>query len=412
MFASLYPRHAQPLALDALDYSPAVFVMGARQVGKSTLAEQIVAERGIANALSLDSKPVRDAALGDPAGFVANLDGSVFIDEIQRAPELLLAIKRDIDRQRQPGRFLLTGSANILTAPRVHDALTGRTALITLWPLAQSEIERSTRNFVDALLKEAPPQVKNAPVGRAAFVDRVTKGGYPQALLAPSAQRRRIFADYVTSTLTRDLRDIADARKLDEMPRLLRLLASRSGNLFVARNVASELGLTYETVQTYTRLLETVFLVRTVPAWRPGIGGREIHTPKVYLVDTGLLASALGADEQRVAEDDQFTGKLLENFAVMEIAKHLDWAATPATQYHYRDRREEIDIVVEAHSGALAAIEVKASATVTTRDWRAIAKLRDARSASFRSGVVLYAGEQTIPLSDRIWAVPISGLWT
>jgi uncharacterized protein len=408
----LYPRHVRALIADALDYSPAVFVMGARQVGKSTLAEQIVAERGIANTLSLDSKPIRDAALSDPAGFVAELEGPVFIDEIQRAPELLLAIKQDIDRRRQPGRFLLTGSANILTAPKVLDALTGRTALVTLWPLAQSEIERSRGNVVDLLLKGRPPQVRDAPVGRAAFVDRVTRGGFPRALHAQPAQRRRIFADYLTSTLTRDLREIADVRKLDEMPRLLRLLASRSGNLFVARNIASELGLTYETVQTYTRLLETVFLARTMPAWRPGIGSREIQTPKIYIVDTGLLASALGADEQRVAEDDQITGKMLENFAAMEIAKHVDWAETPVTQYHYRDHREEIDIVLEASSGALAAVEVKARATVTAKDSRAIAKLRDARSDSFRAGIVLYTGEQTIPLGKRIWAVPISGLWS
>jgi predicted AAA+ superfamily ATPase len=411
MSASLYPRHLQRLVEEALDYSPAVFVMGARQVGKSTLAEQIVAARGIANAISLDSKPARDAALGDPVAFVANLEGPAFIDEIQHAPELLLAIKQDIDRRRRPGRFLLTGSANILTAPRVHDALTGRTALLTLWPLAQSEIERSTRNVVDSLFEGDPPQVQGAPVGRAAFVERVTRGGYPQALSAPPAQRRRIFADYLISTLTRDLRDIADVRKLDEMPRLLRLLASRAGNLLVIRNVASALGLTHETAQTYTRLLETVFLVRTMPAWRPGVGSREIQTPKVYLVDTGLLANILGADDRRVAEDDQLTGKLLENFAAMEIAKHVDWAETPATQYHYRDRRDEVDIVLEASSGALAAIEIKARATVGPRDWRPIAKLRDARERDFRCGVVLYTGERTLPLSDRIWAVPISGLW-
>jgi uncharacterized protein len=408
----LYPRHAQALAADALEYSPAVFIMGARQVGKSTLAAQLAAQRGIDKAVSLDSKPIRDAALADPDGFVAEIDGPVFIDEVQRAPELLLAIKRDIDRNRRPGAFLLTGSANILTAPKVHDALTGRTALITLWPLAQSEIERSPCNVVDALLAGEPPRVANAPVGRQAFVARVAAGGYPLARSAPPARRRRMFNDYVTSTITRDLRDIADVRKLDEMPRLLGLLAGRSSSLFVARNVASELGLTYETVQNYARLLETVFLIRRVPAWRPGIGNRELHTPKVYLADTGLLAALIGADEDRIAHDDRITGGLLETFAVMEVAKHVDWADTPARQYHYRHRDDEIDIVLEASSGELAAIEVKASATVGRADWRAIAKLRDARTDTFRSGIVLYTGEQTFPLSDRIWAVPISGLWS
>jgi predicted AAA+ superfamily ATPase len=189
------------------------------------------------------------------------------------------------------------------------------------------------------------------------------------------------------------------------------LPASRAGNLYSARNIGRPLGLTHDTVRGYTRLLETVFLVRTVPAWRPGIGSREVQTPKVYLVDSGLLASVLGANAGRIATDDQLTGKLLENFAAMEVARHLDWAETAATQYHYRDRHAEIDIVLEAHSGDLAALEVKASASSTARDWRPLANLRDARGASFRAGVLLYTGRQTIPLGDRLWAVPISGLW-
>ena len=408
---TLYPRHARALVTDALSYSPAVFVTGARQVGKSTLAQQIVAEHGIGQAVTLDDKSVRDAAVGDPTGFVANLKESVLIDEVQRAPDLLLAIKEDIDRQRRPGRFLLTGSANVLTAPKVHEALTGRAALVTLWPLAQSELEGSERNVVDALLTGDTPRVTNAQVGREAFVSRIAEGGYPEARVLPPRQRRRLLADYVTSTLQRDLREIADARKLGEMPRLLRLLASRSGNIHVTSNVAVALGMTRDTVQAYTRLLETVFLVRSVPAWRPGIGGREIHAPKVHMVDSGLLAAVLGADEQRIATDDQLTGRLLESFVAMEVARHVDWADTPATQYHYRDRRDEVDIVLEASSGDIAAIEVKASATVGPRDWRVLAKLRDARGDAFRCGVVLYTGAQTLPLSDRIWAVPFSGLW-
>lgn len=408
---TLYPRHAWALVADALSYSPAVFVTGARQVGKSTLAQQIVAEHGIGQAVTLDDKSVRDAAVGDPTGFVANLKGSVLIDEVQRAPDLLLAIKEDIDRQRRPGRFLLTGSANVLTAPKVHEALTGRAALVTLWPLAQSELEGSERNVVDALLTGDAPRVTNARVGREAFVSRIAEGGYPEARVLPPRQRRRLLADYVTSTLQRDLREIADARKLGEMPRLLRLLASRSGNIHVTSNVAVALGMTRDTVQAYTRLLETVFLVRSVPAWRPGIGGREIHAPKVHVVDSGLLAAVLGADEQRIATDDQLTGRLLESFVAMEVARHVDWAETPATQYHYRDRRDEVDVVLEASSGDIAAIEVKASATVGPRDWRVLAKLRDARGDAFRCGVVLYTGAQTLPLSDRIWAVPFSGLW-
>ncbi len=397
--------------MEALDFSPVVFLQGARQVGKSTLAKQIVSARRFDHALTLDDPAQLDAAVDDPVGFLAGLPGTAFIDEIQRAPKLLLAIKQRVDSEQRPGQFLLTGSANVLTAPKVHDALTGRTALITLWSLAQSEIEGATGNVVDTLLAGEPPRITGAPVGRAAFVERAAVGGYPRALLASPRQRRLFFADYLASTLERDLRELADARKLVEMPRLLRLLASRAGNLYSARTVGKALGLTHDTVRGYTRLLETVFLVRTVPAWRPGIGSREIQTPKVYLPDSGLLANILGADADRIATDDQVTGKLLENFVAMEVARHLDWAETPATQYHYRHRDEEIDIVLEASSGDIAAVEVKSSASPSARDWRALAKLRDARGSTFRAGVLLYTGQQTIPLGDRLWAVPISGLW-
>ena len=406
-----YPRHVEQLVAEALDFNPVVFIQGARQVGKSTLAQQMVSSRRFDHALTLDDRAQLDAAVSDPVGFLAGLPGSVFIDEIQRAPGLLLAIKQRVDAEQRAGQFLLTGSANVLTAPKVHDALTGRTSLITLWPLAQSEIEGGGGNVVDALLAGEPPRISGAPIGRPSFVDRVAAGGYPRALHASPRQRRLFFDDYLASTLERDLRELADARKLAEMPRLLRVLASRAGNLYSARTVAKALGLTHDTVRGYTRLLETVFLVRTVPAWRPGIGSREVQTPKVYLVDSGLLANVLGADADRIATDDQVTGKLLENFVAMEVARHLDWAETPATQYHYRDREDEIDIVLEASSGDIAALEVKASASPTTRDWRVLAKLRDARGPAFRAGVLLYTGQQTIPLGDRLWAVPIAGLW-
>jgi predicted AAA+ superfamily ATPase len=409
--ASIVPRHALHTAADALDYRPAVLVMGARQVGKSTLAQEIAVTRAIPNVLTLDDKGTRDAALADPVGFVGELEGPALIDEVQRAPELLLAIKARIDREPGPGRFLLTGSANILTAPRVLDALTGRVALVTLWPFAQSELEGSRRNVVDALFGGALPTIADAPIGRAAFARRVVAGGYPAAQPLPPHHRRRFFDDYLRSTVQRDLAEIAGARKLQEMPRLVRLLAARVGGIHVARNVSQALELSHETVQAYTSLLETVFVVRVVRAWRPGIGSREIQAPKVYLVDSGLLASLLGADEQRVAEDEQAKGRLFENFVAMEIARHVDWAETSVTQYHYRAGNDQIDIVLEASSGEVVAIEAKASATLGRSDWRALAKLRDALGARFRAGIVVYAGTQTSPLGDRLRAVPVSALW-
>jgi uncharacterized protein len=195
------------------------------------------------------------------------------------------------------------------------------------------------------------------------------------------------------------------------MPRLLRLLASQAANLFSAKNISDKTNLDVKTVQGYVKLLETVFLVKVMPAWKPGLGNREIQSPKVYVSDSGLLAYLLGADEKRIAEDDQVTGKILENFAAMEILKHVDWAQTRVRQYHYRDGRDEVDVILETRSGDIAAVEVKAAATIKTSDYAPMEKLRDRRGDSFIAGFVLYSGAETLGLSDRIWAVPISALW-
>ena len=409
--APIYPRHARPLVIEALADTRIVLVMGARQVGKSTLTAEIAANDHPSQTFTLDDKTTRDAAIRDPTAFVAGLPGSVLIDEVQRAPDLLLAIKEAVDRDGRPGRFLLTGSANILTAPKIYEALTGRIEIIELWPLSQAEIEHSTANFVDALFAGDPPRVADAPIGREAFVERAAGGGYPEARLRVGTRRDRWFSSYLRAVFERDLRDIADIHKLEELPRLLRRLASQAANIYNSNAVANSLGIDHKTIQAYTRVLETVFLVRRMPAWRPGLGAREIHSPKVYVTDTALLAHLLGANEQRIATDPQVTGKVLENFVAMEIAKLAAWAATDSRQYHYRNDRDEIDIVLESRAGDLAAIEVKAAATVDARDFRALAKLRDRRGDSFRAGAVVYTGAQTIALSDRIWAIPVSGLW-
>ncbi len=407
----LFPRYAQPLVLDALKDTRVVFVGGARQVGKSTLARQIATDQHPATEFSLDIRATREAALADPEGFIAGLRGPAFIDEVQRAPDLLLAIKDAVNRDPTPGRFLLTGSANVVTSRRVKDALTGRMELLRLWPLAQSEIHRTSGNFVDALFAAAPPPVSGATVGRDAFVSLVAAGGYPEARARRGRRRERWFHSYLETTLDRDLRDVSDARRLAEVPRLLRLLAAQAANVLSYRGLAAKLGLHHETVREYVALLEAVFLVRVLPAWRPGIAAREVHAPKAYLVDSGLLAHLLGADEDRIASDDQVTGKVLENFVATEVLKHAEWSTVSTTAYHYRQREEEIDLVLENRLGEVAAIEVKAAATVGRKDLRAIEKLRDARGKRFKAGVVVCTAGQTTPLGDRIWALPVASLW-
>ena len=339
------------------------------------------------------------------------LTGPVVLDEIQRAPDLLLAVKEAFDRDTRPGRFLLTGSANVLSNRKIKNALTGRMEIVTLWPLSQAEIHDSNVTFDDLLFASNPPQITEAVAGRDAFVDVVAAGGYPEARTRNGRRRDRWFRDYIDTTHDRDLQDVSDALKLNEMPRLLRLLATQAAGLLNYRTVADRLELHPDTVNSYVQLLETVFLIHRLPSWRPGLGTREIHAPKLNLVDSGLLAHLLGADPERIRDDDQVTGKLLENFVAMEIVKHSQWAETDVRVHHYRNGRDEIDIVLENRSGNLAAIEVKASASLDPVSRRTLTRLRDATGDRFRAGIVLYSGRQTLPLGDRLWAVPISGLW-
>jgi predicted AAA+ superfamily ATPase len=405
----LYERRIRQLVVEALHDTRIVFVAGARQVGKTTLTSDITRTDFPMPSYTLDDGPTREAAVRDPAGFVAALGRPAFIDDIHRAPGLLLELKKAVDADTAPGRFLITGSANVLASQRIRDALPGRIDRVPMSPLAQTEIQGGELNVVDELLAGRPPLVTGAVVGHAAFSSVAVEGGYPEARLRPAGRRRtRWFSNYVDGTLDRDLREIADARRIDDVGRLLRLLATQSANLLNYRAVAQRLELDPKTVKAYVALLEQMFVVRRLPAWRPGLGARESSTPKIYVCDSGLLAYLLGADEQ---SDDQVTGKICETFVAAELLKHASWAQDEVRVYHYQRDREDVDLVIENRRGEIAAVEVKARATLGPKDWRWLGKLRDARRAQFTSGIVVYSGEQTIPLGDRLWAVPYAGLW-
>jgi len=389
-----------------------VLVLGARQTGKSTLTADIATSDHPATAITLDDETLRAAAEADSRGFLSTYPPPVVIDEVQRVPELLIAIKAAVDRDKRPGQYLLTGSANIFTAPRVYEALTGRVETIELWPLAQSEIERTTGNIVDSMFQGTPPRIDDAPVAGAAWVDRAARGGYPEAQSRDDDARRPWFRSYVTSSIQRDLRDIADIQRVEEMPRLLRLLAAQATGLYSARGVAAPLSLSDKTVGDYTRLLETIYLVRRTPAWRTGLRAREGHVPKMYIVDTGLLASLLSVNGERIASDDQVKGKVFENFVAMELVKHATWSEAEASLYHWREGRDEVDIVLESAAGEIVGVEAKATATVRSDHFSGLRKLKDRVGDRFVGGYVVCAGARTLPFGDRLWAVPVSGLWS
>lgn len=406
-----YQRRIRSEVVSALDDTRIVNLVGARQVGKTTLAEAISEAEKPMRFVTLDDQTTRDAAIRDPAGFVESLSGPTLIDEVQRAPELLLEIKRVVDRDRMPGQFLLTGPSNVLASNQIVDALTGRIETIRLWPLMQTEIEAGTSNFIDAIFQGSPPDVTGAPAGRKAIRGRLTAGGFPEVITRSENHRNAWYRSYVEASLASDLTAISDLTRVDEIPRLLRLLAANAANVLKYRTVAEGLDIGHETVKTYTGLLERLGLIVRLPGWRPGLAARETSKPKSFITDTGMLCYLLGADESRLGRDDQITGKAVENFVAMEILRHVNWSGEQVRLFHYHQPDRDVDLVVERNDGAIVAIEVKSTATIRPRDYRWLEFLRERTGARFVAGIVICTTAQRVPLGDRLWASPISALW-
>lgn len=410
--SKLIPRHIQPLLLEALAESRAVALLGARQVGKSTLALEIAQSGYRAQYVSLDDPGTAQAARSDPVEMIASLRGPAVIDEIQRAPELLLAIKQKLDADDSPGQFLLTGSADLLTLPTIADALPGRVQYLRLWPLTQAELRGADASFVDSLFAGSFPRVVDAPVGRQALAPFLVRGGYPEAQRHTPRSLDRFFDSYVDSLLARDLEDVADVREPRKVDRVLRMVGARSGGILSIHGIAGELGINRVTVARHVEILERLFLVRRLSAWHRNLGAKLVKSPKAYVVDSGLLAHLVGADEGRIAEDGGVAGAMLESFVAMELARLSELAHRPLAIHHYRDQRQrEVDIVLERRSGEIAGIEVKATATPRAADFAGLRYLRDTLGERFKAGALVYTGTRTLPFGDRLAAVPVSGLW-
>jgi predicted AAA+ superfamily ATPase len=413
---ALIPRGIEPELRDILSVSRAAAITGPRQAGKSTLARQLQTAGVVPNYFTLDDEATRNAARDDPDGFALSLPRPAVIDEVQRVPSLMLAVKQILDNDPAPGQFLLTGSADLLTARVVADALPGRVEYLNLWPLARSEIEGKRGSVIDALLDGTPPRVSGAPKGRAASAELVVAGGFPDALNRNPRQRARYLRSYVQATLSRDLPEIGGVRgdpaKLEQ---LLRLLAARTSTLVNYAALGRALALDEKTVKAHIELLSQLFLLHRLRPWSANLGARQVKTPKLLLTDTGLAAALVGVDAARYSAPDQgaLAGGLFETFVVMELIKQASWSTTPVELYFYRDSdKREVDLVVESASGDVVAIEAKTAAATTASDLRGLRVLRDKLGERFKAGVVVYSGEHTLPIDDRIWAVPISGLWT
>ena len=420
----MYRRLLTKPLTDALVDSPVVLVNGARQTGKTTLVQSLAAQRP-ATYLTLDDIGVLSAARSDPQGFLAGLSGPVVLDEVQHAPGLFPALKAAVDKQRTPGRFLLTGSANVLLLPKLSESLAGRMEVLTLWPLAQAELVPAEHagaagNLVDALFSDAlfaerMPAGQDLPATEPAdLIRRLLGGGYPEPLARSSPERRRAwFNSYLTTILQRDVRDIANIEGLTDLPRLLALLASRTSSLLNQADVSRASGLPYTTLLRYLALLEATFLVQMLPPWSSNLGQRLVKAPKVTLCDTGLAASLLGLDGERLTGDGAMRGQLLETFVTMEMRKQAGWSRTQPGLFHWRTAaQQEVDLLLEDAAGRLVGIEVKASGTASASDFKGLKALAEATGSRFLRGVVLYSGNQTVPFGERLHALPLSALWS
>jgi uncharacterized protein len=398
--------------VEAMGEARVVALLGARQAGKSTLARRLADTALTAGYMTLDDEPTRALALGDPVGFVAALGRTTFIDEIQRAPDLLLAIKARVDRDDRPGQFLVTGSANLRRLPTVADALPGRVDYLTLWPFTQGELRGSPETFLPRVFDGDVPAIAGAPVGRSEYAARLLAGGFPEARLRSSpAARSRFFESYLTSIVDRDVVETSGVHDPQSVGTVLRLVAARSAALASYDALARDAGVAAKTVRSHLDVLERLFLVRIRRPWHVNLGQRQVKAPKLYVSDTGLLAGLVGANADRLATDGGLAGSLFETFVATELERQASWSAEPLTFWHYREGEREVDVIVERPSGEIVGIEVKASATVRPRDFSGLAHVRERVGDRLAAGIVLYAGERTLPFGDGLWAVPLQALW-
>lgn len=410
---SIYPRYIQPRLMAALADTPVVLLSGPRQAGKTTLVRQLAGSGR--RYLTLDDEVTRLVAKEDPVGLIRSIDSAV-IDEVQRAPDLLLAIKKAVDEDRRPGRFLLTGSANLMALPSIADSLAGRMETLVLLPLAQCEITpnpESSLSWLDTLFADGLLAATQPAVG-GALVDKVIRGGYPEALSRDDNRRRRAWGrQYIDALMQRDIKDIANIDKLDQVPRLLRALAQTAGQLCNYSQLGGQVGIDHKTASKYIAIFEQMYLMQRVPVWSGNRLTRLVKTPKLQFLDSGLLSVML--DFSDPMRQRKLFGQLLESYVFAELRKQITWAEGEYGLFYYRDKDQyEVDFVVENASGDIIGIEVKAAASLSVSDLAGLKRLASVAPQHFKAGIILYDGTETLPLgqlNDRpLWAMPIATL--
>lgn len=407
-----YPRNISQDLIAALKDTPVVLVNGARQTGKSTLVKAISSQEGQKRPYLTFDDPTILAQAENPGEFVNNLPEYVVLDEVQRAPQIFLPLKKSIDENRKPGRIILTGSAHVLTLPKLADTLVGRMEILTLWPLSQAEIRLRKEGFVDSIFEgQANRDVE--PVQWSTLVELMAAGGFPDALAkSPGKRRDNWFRSYMKTLVERDMQELSRIEGLTSVPKLLQLLAFRAGNLLNIADVSSACALPQTTIKRYISLLEALFVMLRIPPWFGNPEKRLVKTPKVFLIDTGLLMFLRDLSISRLLTDKSAAGPVLENFVIQELIKQLSWSETRAGIYHFRTHSgREVDFVLESSDGRIVGIEVKAASSVQQEDFAGLRYLKELAGNRFHCGIVLYTGEHTLLFERDLMLMPISAIW-
>lgn len=406
-----YPRYLKNSLLQAFKVSPVTLLIGPRQTGKTTLIKELGKELKM-HYITLDTLTQLAAAQEDPEGFVAALTLPVIIDEVQRAPQIALPIKLAIDEARKAGAFGLTGSANPLIAPKLNDSLAGRMFILHMWPLSMSEIQNTTSRFLELAFDSKATFSKGGYLDRNSLIESLSAGGYPDALSLDARMRDLWYENLLTTILERDVKDLANIARPRDMSKLLNILAARSSNLLNIAELSRTASMPYTTLTQYMLLLEALFLVVRQPAWHLNRTKRLIKMPKLYFGDTGLLINQLRVGKTLIAEEGRLLGAILENFVFLELKKMSTWSLDAIEMYHYRTQTGfEVDIVLENRAGEIIGIEVKASETISSQDWKGLDVLGEEMGDKMIRGIILYLGKEIVAFRKNYLAIPLSTLW-
>lgn len=401
-------RHVEEEVLAYLKIMPAVLIIGPRQSGKTTLVEMLAKKHKMAS-YTFDDDLTLSNAKRDPFGWIDSLPKPVVIDEIQRAPEVFLAIKRDIDQNRKTGRYILTGSANPLLLPKLGDSLAGRMGIVNMFPFSQGEICKTVETFIPMVFSKTIPFHEYPKLSQNDLVNLILRGGFPPVQSFETTQDiHRWMKSYLQAMLERDVRDIANIEGLREFPRLFRILATRSGCILNMADISRSLGMVHMTLNRYIRLLETLYFIHLLPGWFSNHGKRLTKSPKIYTLDTGILSYLLDADVDKL---NDHIGAFFETFVFTELLKQQSFSKHPFEIYHYREKDFEVDFVLEQPDGSITGIEVKTTFNINTTDLRGLKRLKSIAKKRFKRGIILHQGTKIQTLGDDLYAIPIQALW-